>query len=245
MKRLFLIALILCALVSAQTITTFITDNANILEPSEESQLESILSNLKDKGAAQYAVVTIQSLEGRDIQGAAFEMANGVLGEEGKNNGLLLLVAVDDREYRFEVGRGLEPILPDIVVGRIGRDYLVPHFREGNYGAGIIESSKAIEARLLGANESEYYVTEEPDEGVPWWVILLIVIMVIIIITSIILSVLPGGGYKSYGGRFGGGRSGGFGGGIGGFSGGGSFGGGRSGGFGGGSFGGGGAGGKW
>ncbi len=236
MKRLIIIALLLCALVSAQTITTFVMDNANILEPSEESQLESILSNLKDKGAAQYAVATIQSLEGRDIQGTAFEMANGVLGEEGKNNGLLLLVAVDDREYRFEVGRGLEPILPDIVVGRIGRDYLVPHFREENYGAGIIEASKAIEARLLSQNESEYYVTDEPDDGVPWWVILLIIIFVIIIIISVIISILfpGGGGYQNYGGGIGGG-----------FSGGGSFGGGRSGGFGGGSFGGGGAGGKW
>jgi len=240
MKRYIIIALLLCALVSAQTITSFVTDNANILETSEESQLESILSNLKDKGAAQYAIVTIQSLEGRDIQGTAFEMANGVLGEEGKNNGLLLLVAVDDREYRFEVGRGLEPVLPDIVVGRIGRDYLVPHFREENYGLGILEASKAIEARLLSQNESEYYVTDEPDEGVPWWVILLIIIFVIIIIISVILSILfpGGGGYKNYGGGFGGGISGGF-------SGGGSFGGGRSGGFGGGSFGGGGAGGKW
>lgn len=240
MKRWIIIALILCVAASAQ-ITTFVTDNANILEPSEESQLESILSNLKDKGAAQYAVVTIQSLEGKDIQGTAFEMANGVLGEEGKNNGLLLLVAVDDREYRFEVGRGLEPVLPDIVVGRIGRDYLVPHFREENYGLGIIEASKAVEARLLSQNESEYYVTDKPDESAPWWVILLIVIFVIIIILFIIFSILnPGssGGYKNYGGGFGGGIGGGF-------SGGGSFGSGRSGGFGGGSFGGGGAGGKW
>lgn len=236
MKRFLIALLLLCALVSAQTITTFVTDNANILEPSEESQLESILQNLYDKGAAQYAVVTIQSLEGRDIQGTAFEMANGVLGEEGKNNGLLLLVAVDDREYRFEVGRGLEPVLPDIVVGRIGRDYLVPYFREENYGTGIIEASKAIEARLLSQNESEYYVTDEPDEGVPWWVILLIMIFVIIIMISVILSILfpGGGGYQNYGG-----------GGIGGGFGGGSFGGGSSGGFGGGSFGGGGAGGKW
>jgi uncharacterized protein len=236
MKRFLIALLLLCALVSAQTITTFVTDNANILEPSEESQLESILQNLYDKGAAQYAIVTIQSLEGRDIQGTAFEMANGVLGEEGKNNGLLLLVSLDDREYRFEVGRGLEPVLPDIVVGRIGRDYLVPYFREENYGAGIIEASKAIEARLLSQNESEYYVTDEPDEGVPWWVILLIIIFVIIIMISVILSILfpGGGGYQNYGG-----------GGIGGGFGGGSFGGGSSGGFGGGSFGGGGAGGKW
>lgn len=240
MKRLILALLILCTLVSAQTITTFVTDNANILEPSEESQLESILNNLKEKGAAQYAVVTIQSLEGRDIQGTAFEMANGVLGEEGKNNGLLLLVAVDDREYRFEVGRGLEPTLPDIVVGKIGRDYLVPHFREGNYGTGIIEASRAVEARLLSQNESEYYVTESNE--LPEWVIFLIVFLAVIIILITFSILFPKGtGYKRYGG------SGGFGG-IGGFSGG--LGGGHSGGFGGGSFGGGsfgggGAGGKW
>jgi len=237
MKRLLLMVLILCAIASAQPITKFITDNANILDTSEEQQLTAILSNLNEKGAAQYAVVTIQSLEGKDIQGAAFEMANGILGEQGKNNGLLLLVSLDDREYRFEVGRGLEPDLPDIVMGRIGRDYLVPNFREGNYGAGILEASKAIEARLLGQNESEYYVSEEPEQGPPLWAVILFFFAITMFVLFIIIFSIAGGspGYRRYGGM-----GGGFGGGIGG-----GFGGGRSGGFGGGSFGGGGAGGKW
>jgi uncharacterized protein len=237
MKSWIIITLILCVLASAQ-ITTFVTDNANILEPSEESQLESILSSLNEKGAAQYAVVTIQSLEGRDIQGAAFEMANGVLGEQGKNNGLLLLVAVDDREYRFEVGRGLEPTLPDIVVGRIGRDYLVPHFREGNYGFGIIEASKAIEARLLSQNESEYYVTDETSQLPEWAIFIIVMVAIIIILITFSILFPQGPSYKNYG--RGGGISGGFGGRFSGGKSGGGFGG-----FGGGSFGGGGGGGKW
>lgn len=238
MKRMLIILLILCAIASAQPVTKYVTDNANILTPSEEQQLTAILQNLNDKGAAQYAVVTIQSLQGKDIQGAAFEMANGVLGEQGKNNGLLLLVSLDDREYRFEVGRGLEPDLPDIVMGRIGRDYLVPHFREGNYGTGILEASKAIEARLLGQNESEYYVTDEPESPPFWAVALLMFAIVMFVMFMIAFSIFSGpryGGYRRYGGGFGGGIGGGMGGG---------FGGGR-GGFGGGSFGGGGAGGKW
>jgi len=241
MKRLLLITLILCTLALAQTITTFVTDNANILSLEEKEQITQISQNLYDKGAVQYAIVTIKSLEGQDIQGAAFEMANGVLGEQGKNNGLLLLVALDDREYRFEVGRGLEPDLPDIVVGRIGRDYLVPNFREENYGAGILEASKAIEARLLGQNNSEYYVSEEEEQGLPLWAIILFFFAITMFVLFIIIFSVAGGansgGYRRYGGGMGGGFNGGFSGG--------GFGGRSGGGFGGGSFGGGGGGGKW
>jgi len=115
--------LLLAPLVSAVSIEGYVNDYANILS-SESSEIESILKSLHTQGSAEFAIVTINSLEGRDIDGYAFELAEGKLGDKEKNNGLLLLVSLEDRKYRFEVGRGLEPVLPDIIVGRIGRIFL-------------------------------------------------------------------------------------------------------------------------
>lgn len=158
--NLLILTLLLTAFVTAQEIKGFVNDYAGVLSADEKAQIENIAKGLYDKGATEYAVVIVDSLEGRDIEGYAFELAEGRLGSEEKNNGLLLLVTVQDRRYRFEVGRGLEPEIPDIIAGRIGRDYLAPNFREEKYGKGIIEASKAIEARLQQDTNSSFYLSE-------------------------------------------------------------------------------------
>ena len=99
---------------------TFVNDYADIINPEEEIELNSVLNNLYEKDIAEFAVVTIKSLEGKDIESYSLNLAQEVLGDE-KNNGLLLLVSLEDKKYRFEVGRGLEAILNDAKVGRIGR----------------------------------------------------------------------------------------------------------------------------
>lgn len=151
MKRvLLLLTVLLTVSIHAYEIQSLVSDYADILGV-EKGEIESRLAAMKEAGVAEFAVVTVPSLEGRDVEGYAFELAEGVLGDEEKNNGLLLLIAVEDRKWRFEVGRGLEPVLPDIVVGRIGREYLTPHFREGNYGKGVLEGVKIVEQLLGGA----------------------------------------------------------------------------------------------
>jgi uncharacterized protein len=65
------------------------------------------------------------------------------LGQKGKDNGVLLLVSLEERKYRFEVGYGLEGALPDSLVGTIGRQYLVPYFQKGDYSTGIFAASLA------------------------------------------------------------------------------------------------------
>lgn len=237
MKKALLLLLILLPIVIAQTeITGYINDKADILSNEEEQQIEQIAKQLYDTGRAQYAIATVQSLEGRDIEGYAYEMAEGVLGEKEKNNGLLLLVALKDRKYRFEVGRGLEPVLPDIIMGRIGREYLVENFRAEEYGKGILEASRAVQARLNEQVDSEYYVKED-NQMITWIGTLMFITVILIIITIAIArkgrsdddyfwAALMAGSLMGRG-RSGGGFSGGFGG------------------FGGGSFGGGGASGGW
>ena len=158
-----LVILLLCSsLVSAEGVDGYVSDYAGVLSGEEKSQLERMLKGLHEQGAAEIAVVTVSSLEGKPIENVAFEMAEGVLGDKEKNNGLLLLVAVEDRKYRFEVGRGLEGVLNDAKVGRIGRVELVPAFRSGEYGKGILSAMSVVSSIVSGeADPTESY----PPEG--------------------------------------------------------------------------------
>ena len=150
------------------------------------------------------------------------------IGKKGKDNGLLVLVAVEENDWRIEVGYGLEGYIADSEASRIGNEYLSPYIDEGNHGEGLAYTVIALALQIPEVEPSERmpmrgrYVYENPepnaDEEIPWWVIALIVIFVIVMIR--------------FGGRLGGGRVGRWGGrgGGGGRSGGGGGGGGRSGG---------------
>ena len=252
---ILVVLLVLAPIVYAETvkINGFVNDYANVISPEYKAQIEGVLNQLYNSNTAQFSIVTINSLEGQDTQSYALVLAQGVLGDKEKNNGLLLLVAVKDREYRFEVGRGIEPILNDAKIGRIGRNYLVENFRNNDYGKGIYESVLAVNSILTGDTNSSYYTNDSAIQGqniAVFWP--LIVISLFLLVISI--KTMQGAHqYKKLrkkedhffnaalmaGLLFGGRGRGGFGGG--GFGGGG-FGGG---GFGGGGFGGGGAGGGW
>ncbi|MBS3112910.1 TPM domain-containing protein [Candidatus Woesearchaeota archaeon] len=250
MKRFLIIfglLLIFASIVSAETvkITNPVNDYADIFTAQEEQQLNQILLTIFNSKIAEYSIVTINSLEGKSIDGYSLELAQGHLGDSEKNNGLLLLIALEEKKYRFEVGRGVEYIINDAKIGRVGRTYMVPYFKEEQYGAGAVQASLAIQAILLGDTNSTYYVDEPVNARFNLRInlVYIIFIFILILIPTII------GGFRSkhrkdkyfdaaagaiilFGGRRRGGSGGGFSGG--------SFGG-----FGGGGFGGGGAGGSW
>ena len=246
---LFVLVFLLFPIVNAEkpedvNLNGFVNDYAGVLDDAQESAISDVLKSLYDNGTAQIAVVTIKSLEGQDINGFAFKVAEGKLGDKEKNNGLLLLVSIEDRKYRFEVGRGLEPLLNDAKVGRIGRNDLVPAFREGKYGEGILNAVNDIKEEISNPTADSGGVYE-----ISRTVILIMFFVILIFLPVIgyflIKSVKKAGKNKGknydkmfiagymLSGMMRGGR-GGFSGGSGGF-----------GGFGGGSFGGGGAGGGW
>lgn len=159
MKKLLLLLplLLLIPIVVAQVeINGFVNDYADVLTPEQELQLQQIATDLYDNGQAQYSIVTINSLEGQDIESYSLNLAQGNLGDKERNDGLLLLIAVEDRKYRFEVGRGIEPILNDAKIGRIGRYALVPNFKEGNYFQGIYDASLQIQ-KVFGNKSYEPY----------------------------------------------------------------------------------------
>lgn len=131
----------------------YITDLANIIDDNVELKLNAYLKELEEKTTAQVAVLTIESLGNEDIESFSLKVAEKWrLGQKGKDNGLLLTVALKDRRYRFEVGYGLEGILPDSLVGSIGRQHLVPYFRKGDYSTGIFNAIVAI-ATIIAKNE--------------------------------------------------------------------------------------------
>jgi len=129
-------------------ISGYVNDYAGVLSAQDISRLEESLRAIDQSGRAQIAIVTVKNLGGQDIEGFALQVAEGHLGETGANNGLLILVSVEDHKYRFEVGRGIEPYLNDARVGRIGREELVPAFQEGRYGDGLYAAVADVQGYL-------------------------------------------------------------------------------------------------
>ena len=126
-----------------------VIDLANIIEPTLEAQLVSALRELETKTTAQMVVLTVSSLDGETIETVSLRtFMQWKLGQKGKDNGLLLTVALKERKYRFETGYGLESVLPDSLLGSIGREKLVPFFKEGKYGEGIAAATKEVLAVL-------------------------------------------------------------------------------------------------
>jgi uncharacterized protein len=123
----------------------YVVDLAGVMNDGTKSQLNALLHELEQKTSAQVLVLTVQSLDGEEIRSFGLKTAEKwKLGQKGKENGALLIVAVKDRKYTIEVGYGLEGTIPDSLVGTIGREYLVPYFRKGDYSSGISAATLEI-----------------------------------------------------------------------------------------------------
>jgi uncharacterized protein len=224
----------------------YVEDHANVINDSDEHSLNGILQELEQKTGTQYIVLTELSTGGLPIEQFAIELAEKwKLGVKGKDNGMLFVLAKNDRRWRFEVGYGLEGFITDQYCSRIGRDVLVPYLRKGDYSRGIYEANMRIVQRI--ASEAGVNLTGMPKvtpvpvrdrrRGLPCCSALPIIIFMLLIFGGagrgmgwwFFLPFMMGG----FGGHGGYGRSGSFGGGSfgGGF---GGFGGGMGGGFGGG-----------
>jgi uncharacterized protein len=224
----------------------YVEDYANVINDSDERSLNGVLQELEQKTGAQYIVLTVLSTGGLPIEQFSIGLAEKwKLGQKGKDNGMLFVLSKNDRKYRFEVCYGLEGFITDQYCGRIGRDFLVPDLRKGNYSRGIYQANLQIIQRI--ATEAGVSLTGmpkvKPDPvrrrtiGLPCCSALPIIIFMLLIFGGagrgmgwlFFLPFMMGG----FGGHGGYGRSGSFGGGSfgGGF---GGFGGGMGGGFGGG-----------
>lgn len=131
-----------------------VNDLAGILSSSEKSELFSYLEQVNDQTGVQVAVLTIPSLKGDSLEDFSMRVAEKwTLGQKGKDNGALLLVALSERSVRIDVGYGLEGELTDAKSGLIIRNVIVPYFKNGKYGAGIIAGTKNIVGIATGNAE--------------------------------------------------------------------------------------------
>ncbi len=230
----------------------YVEDYANVIDPAQEQSLNGILQELEQKTGAQYIVLTVETTGGIPIEEFSIKLAGKwKLGQKGKDNGMLFVIAVKDREYRFEVGYGLEGFITDQYCGRIGREVLVPYLKKGDFSTGILQANAQVAQKiaaesgvtLSGMPKLTQPPQEHPTSGLPCCCAVLPLLVILLLLGGLGRGMgwwffLPFmlGGFGSPGGY---GRSGSFGGGSfgGGF---GGFGGGLGGGFGGG-----GASGRW
>lgn len=261
MKKLFLLSFfsLLFSFVFAQDFpakpTTLVNDYANALSIEQRAMLESKLVAFNDSSSTQIAIALLKSVGDYDINEYAVELGRkwGV-GQSGKNNGIMIVVAVGDRKISIQTGYGLEGALPDVYAKRIIENDIKPNFKEGNYYAGLDAGTTSIIQYTKGEYKNDNPKATSSKKGGSGSIVIIIIIVIVIII--IMRKGGGGGGSEVIGGRgasnalfwamlFGGGGGRGGDSGWGGGFGGGSSGGGGFGGFGGGSFGGGGSSGSW
>ena len=170
----------LIAAVAAQSLpkaTGRINDFANVIDAATEADIDRRLDQLEQQTSSEIAVATVESLNGIPVE----EYANKLfkewgIGQARQDNGVLVLIAPNDREMRIEVGYGLEGVLPDGLAGQVIRDDFTPRFRENDYSGGIRNGV----THLIDIVEKHQVLTPEEiaklnqDEGVtpPYWIII-------------------------------------------------------------------------
>lgn len=138
-------ALAAAAEVAVPALTARVTDRAGMLAPARARALEAKLADFERETSHQLAVLTLPSLEGEPIESFALRAAEQwKLGQRGLDNGMLLVVASQDRAARVEVGYGLEGAVPDAVANRILEDVMFPRFRAGDMAGGIEAAADAL-----------------------------------------------------------------------------------------------------
>jgi len=130
----------------------YVEDLANVIDASHERQLNGVLQELEQKTGAQYIILTVDTTGGTAIEEFAIELAHDEwkLGQKGKDNGMLFVLAVKDRRWTFQVGYGLEGFITDQSCGRIGRQVLVPYLKQNQYSQGIYEANLHVVQRIAG-----------------------------------------------------------------------------------------------
>jgi uncharacterized protein len=226
-------------------LTGRVVDDANLLSASDEAKLTVDLKVLEDKSSDQVVVVTVPSLQGYSIEDYGYQLGrHWGIGTKQLSNGVLLIVAPNERKVRIEVGRGLEPIVTDAISSIIINTSILPQFRSGNFSAGIKNGVHDITLALTGdAAELEQRAKARQDADQPeidWLMVIFWTAIILWFVYSMYRASQPGAVGRSRGGPIimpgpgwdsggsgggwsgGGGGGGGFSGGGGGFGGGGS-----------------------
>ncbi len=163
-----------------------INDYANIVSPATEAELESYLAAVEKQSGAQIALLTIESLEGRSLESFSIAVVDQwKLGDAEKDNGVLLLIAMAEKDIRIEVGYGLEGILTDAASGYIIRENISPNFRQGNFDAGVKAGLTTIGQLVAGEiTITPQQAAESEEKGESSIITLFIILFIVVNILS-------------------------------------------------------------
>ena len=175
-------------------LTGRVVDNAHMLSGGASQKLTSELAALEQKTGRQVVVATIPDLQGYPIEDYGYQLGRAWgIGQKGKNNGVLFLVAPNDRKVRIEVGYGLEPVLTDALSSVIIQTKVLPAFRAGNMEQGVVDGTEAIVQQLGLPDDQAEAIAQSPPQPAPQvhaegshFPSFLVLILAIWIITSIL-----------------------------------------------------------
>lgn len=200
-----------------------VNDYANVMDPSQRDTLERVLRDHAARTGIEIAVVSLASLEGGEINDVATRLYESWgIGDRKTDKGALLLAAIDERKLRIEVGYGLEGDLTDAATGRLLDADVVPDFRAGRPGRGLMDGGLALVEATGGRiidwqSKQKTAVREKPSAGQRLFSTIMIVFFILFAIRHPWLALMllsSGRGGRYGGGGFGGGGFGGFGGGL-------------------------------
>lgn len=206
MMRVLRYVLLLVALLAGATsaladpsfpkLTGRVVDDAHLLSPEQAAQLTQLSAEVEQASSRQLVVATIPDLQGYDIADYGYQLGRAwQIGQKDANNGILLIVAPNERKVRIEVGYGLEPIMTDALSSQIINQAIVPRFKAGDMAGGIMAGAQAIAEQMkqpLEAAEQKAKAAQDAaakaprrkggSSGLPvgllFWFILLIVILI-------------------------------------------------------------------
>ncbi|MBT2722382.1 YgcG family protein [Bacillus sp. ISL-46] len=201
----------------------YVQDFANVLNETERAELINLGRNIEDQTTAQIAVLTVETIGDQTIEEFANEAFRQYgIGNKQENNGVLLVLSMQERKVRIEVGYGLEGRIPDGKAGRILDGYAIPFLKNQQPNLAIVETYKALTKEVLAeyGNEGDVskqtQATGEKGFGIPGWLMVIVIIGVVFLdfkffggtLTYLLLSIISRGGGRGGGGS-GGSRGGG------------------------------------
>ncbi len=185
--KLIIIFILLAGAAQGYTILNgYVTDNANQITPEYKSQILEEITQIKKNSSIEIAILTVPDLNGQTIEQFSIDTAQGNgVGKSGKDNGLLITIAQQERKWRIEVGYGLEGTITDAQAKIIGERYLKPGLAAGNWGKGILDTLNQIELEINKENNVEL---EKPkantDTGGDGFILLLITVVAAIFLMA-------------------------------------------------------------
>lgn len=199
----------------------YVQDFAGILDGNQKAELVRLGRSIEDRTTAQVAVLIVDTIGDRTIEDFSNEAYREFgIGSAQENNGVLLVLSMQERKARIEVGYGLEGRIPDGKAGRIIDEYAIPYLKNGRPDLAVTETYKVLAKEVLAeygieGGEGGQKAVETADEGIgiPSWLLILIVLVVVFLdfkffggtLTYLLLSIISRGGGRGGGGSRGGG----------------------------------------